>query len=146
VAEGNPGAAADLTPPTDVQGAEVRKSDLMANAEWRNRYLSGGADERTEMSSLNAIIANQAAQETALEGHLSVDFARDRGVSEQVIKHHLIDRSPITPEEHAAALRWRQSHFQDPTWRDLYMKGDMTARREATLSSILISSPVKPAA
>ena len=139
-------AAAELAPPTDVAGAETRKSELMANAEWRDRYINGGANERTEMTSLNSIIANQASQQTAMDAQLSVDLARERGISEEVIKHHLVERTPISADEHAAAVRWRQSHFADPAWREKFMKGDVTARREAALSSILISSPVKPAA
>ncbi|MCG2639661.1 MULTISPECIES: hypothetical protein [Bradyrhizobium] len=134
------------TTPVDPASAQARRDELVGNAEWRERYLNGGPAERTEMHSLNEVIAGQAQADQQMDRSLSIDFARDRGVSEETIKYHLIDRTPISAEEHAAALRWRQSHFADPKWRELYMTGDVTARREATLSSILISSPVKPAA
>jgi hypothetical protein len=144
MSEANPEIPVAL--PTDAAGAEARKAELLGNREWGERYINGGVTERAEMHSLNELIANQASAEAAMDQRMSVDLARDRGISEEVIKHHLVDRQPITQAERDGALAWRKQHFADAAWRERYMRGEVKERREAALSSILISSPVKPAA
>ena len=46
---------------TTMEGAHARKSELMADAGWVDRYLKGGVAEKREMEKLNRMITGVTA-------------------------------------------------------------------------------------
>lgn len=133
--------AQDTAPPADVQAAVGRRGELMADAEWRSRYLAGGAAERAEMAQLNTTIVGPAVVTGPVVDPSEVEHVRAMGVEDERIVAQI--GQPVSRFEFDAVTRWKRSHLQDPTFRAKLMSGDWEARRKMTICNIILSSPVK---
>jgi hypothetical protein len=154
MAEGDTGAAgavaelAPAAPPTDVAAAEARKQSLMNSAEWREKYLSGNAEARSEMAGLNAaIVAGAASAESpdAMVAAFSVERARELGVSHAVLDQ-VANRPPVSQQEYELASRHKRSLLSDRSFVERLNAGDYDARRKMFLANLILSSPIKSAA
>lgn len=129
-------------PALEASAATARRSELLADAGWRGRYLDGSLAERNEMATLNATIAGPAKPDAPVD-QSTIEYARQAGISDDIIDHHLVKQTPISQQEYEGAVRWRSSHLRDKAWVDKYLSGDIQARKEMTLANILVNSPIK---
>jgi hypothetical protein len=143
---GSTGADLALAPPSaEIQAAMAKKSELMADAGWRDRYLSGDPAARSEMSGLNGTIVGANSNTISQPEAHEVEHLRSAGVSEEIVQQ-FIKRDPIPEGERAIALQWKASHLRDRAWLDKYNNGDIEARRQMATCNMLLTLPVKPAA
>ena len=145
------GAAADLAPvaqPTDVAAAEARKQSLMNSPEWRERYLAGNAEARSEMAALNSSIvagAKTADGPDAMIAAFSVEHARELGVSPEVLEQ-VANRPPVSQEEYEKVAQHKRSLLSDRSFVERLNAGDYDARKKMFLANLVLSSPIKSAA
>ena len=139
--------------------ASARLALLGKDASWANAFAAGNPAARAEFKTLTALIASGKPADFALAGvrplnHVDtgevslsdltegVAALRERGVGDEAIAHLLHDK-PVSAEEVALAKAWRAQHFGDPDWTKRYLAGDVAARREATLSAMIIATEVR---
>jgi hypothetical protein len=148
---GAAGAAADLTSavqPTDVAAAEAHKQSLINSPEWREKYLAGNAEARSEMAGLNAaIVAGSASSDgpDAMVAAFSVERAREFGVSPEVLEQ-VANRPPVSQEEYERVAQHKRSLLSDRSFVERLNAGDYDARKKMFLANLILSSPIKSAA
>jgi hypothetical protein len=141
--------AADAAPltapavPTDAPAASARKAELLANPQWRGKFLENDPAARAEMSALNRVIVGPDPAAAPIEPHV-LEHAREMGVSEEVVKQ-IEAGQPVSQFEHDTVLRWKTSHMKDPEFLRKYFDGDYEARKRMFLANVTLSLPIKQA-
>jgi hypothetical protein len=138
-----PGSSAAPAVPTDQAGASSRKSDLLANPEWRSKFLENDPAARAEMSAINRVLVGPGPAEAPVEA-LVLDHAREIGVSEAVVEQ-IQKGEPISQFEHDTVSRWKAAHLKDPAFLRKYFDGDYDARQKMFLANVTLSLPIKQA-
>jgi hypothetical protein len=149
--------------PEDAQGARGRLELLSSDPRWANALLRGNPDELAEFDRLvkmsaagddvgDAIAGIQEQTEpifeTTTNGQLPRrDFAsavaglRDAGLNDASIAQAMSPTS-VSLAEYRAAEALQSTLHADPLWRARLLSGDYQAKREWTLLSIILSSPI----
>jgi hypothetical protein len=135
-------AVQDLMPQADALTASARKAELMADPEWRSRYIKGEGPEREEMAALNAKLAPPPP--TLPVDPTLIDHLRDAGLSEAAVEQYKAGK-PIPQAERAMVERWVKGHVRDPSFRQKYLDGDWESRRLMRTANMMMSLPVEGA-
>jgi hypothetical protein len=130
--------------PTDPAAASARKAELLANPEFRGKFLENDAAARAEMSALNGVIVGPTPADTEPVNPAIIERAREMGVSDDVVAQ-IEARTPVSQEEYDKVLRWKNGKLKDPAFLRKYLDGDYDARQQMFLSSVVLSSPIKKA-
>lgn len=136
----------DTAPLADVAGATAKRAELISDAGFRGRYLSGDIEARNEMAALNAQIATAQSAETNVADAFTLERAREMGCSPEVLEQ-IKKNQPVTLDEKERVAVWKRGRMSDKGWVEKFNGGDLQARREMFLANLVLSSPVKqPAA
>lgn len=141
-----PGAdTATIAPsvPTDQAGASVRKAELLANPDWRGKFLNNDETARAEMSALNRVLVGPDPAAAPIDARV-LEHAREMGVSEDVVKQ-IEAGQPVSQFEYDAVLRWKTAHMKDPEFLRKFFDGDYEARKQMFLANVTLSLPIKAA-
>ncbi|WP_213740945.1 hypothetical protein [Bradyrhizobium sp. dw_411] len=136
--------------PADVAAASVRKAELMANPEWRGKYLENDATARAEMTALHQVILGTNPDAGPIDPHAQehssdvLEHAREMGVSEEVVQQ-IKEGKPVSQFEHDSVQRWKNSHMKDPAFLSKFFDGDFEARKQVFLANVTLSLPIKQA-
>jgi hypothetical protein len=126
--------------PANAAAASVRKAELLANAEWRGKYLENDPATRAEMTAINSVLVGPERQEDIDPSQL--EHVRSLGIREEIVQQ-LANRMPIPQSEHDAVARWKAGHMKDPAFLRKYFDGDYEARQQMTIANIVLMSPIK---
>jgi hypothetical protein len=153
-------AVAPPAPPIDPQNAtdaRRRMDVLIADREWGARFFAGHMAERKEFQALQDRIA--AGDSVSIWGaappgsefdfssedkpsqHVlneTVKMYRDAGVGDGAIAQAL-KGTPESAEAVAAVRVFHNQKMSDPEWRTKLLSGDVTAKREFYLMSIVLA-------
>jgi hypothetical protein len=127
--------------PTDQAAASARKAELMANPDWRGKYLENDPAARAEMSAINRIIVGADPVAAPVDAHV-LEHAREMGVSEDVVKQ-IEKGEPVSQFEYDAVLRWKTAHMKDPAFLRKFFDGDYEARKQVFLANVTLSLPIR---
>jgi hypothetical protein len=128
--------------PIDQAAASARKAELLANPEWRGKFLENDPAAHTEMSAINSVLVGPAPQETLDPSQ--IEHARALVIREDIVQQ-LATRMPIPQSEHDAVARWKAGHLKDPAFLRKYFDGDYEARQQMTIANIVLLCPIKQA-
>jgi hypothetical protein len=147
------------TPPTTPEGANVRLAELSSDKSWGDRLVAGDTAVRAEFDGLTRLIsgtdtsvtAEQLAARSEREANdrNTQDFIR--GVREQVdvrdeVLQQVIRGEKVSQAEFDAAKQWQSRHFQDQAWVRKFLAGDLEAKKEHFLASVILASEIKETA
>jgi hypothetical protein len=148
--------------PTTAAEAGTRLSVLAADPKWSERFFSGDIAARDEFSALTGIIAGADEAAAAMEGSTAaspifettsghelpaharagaVAALRESGVRDEVIKQTL-ENTKVSVQEVAQAKQYQTMRHADKEWVSKLLAGDIAARREQMLLSIILSSEI----
>jgi hypothetical protein len=133
-----------LAVPADAAGAQARKSELMANPEWRGKFLENDQAARTEMSALNRVIVGETSPQPDPVDPSQIEYARSLGIKDDVIAQ-LENKTPISQAEHDAVARLKAGLLKDQAFLKKLANGDYEARQKMTMANIALLSPIKQA-
>jgi hypothetical protein len=125
--------------PADAAGAQVRRAELLANPEWRGKYLDSDPAARAEMHAINSVIVGSPPQEAVDPSQ--IEYARSLGIKDDVIGQ-LENKTPISQAEHDEIARWKASHLKDHAFLKKLADGDHESRRLMTTANIALLSPI----
>lgn len=150
-------------PPATAAEATARLAELGSDPAWRDSFLAGSAEKGREFRELTALVSSGKPDEkieaamiglTPPGGMSDYDLTqmtetvahlRGSGIEDAVIKSAL-KGDPISREEFRLAEAWRDAHMRDTGWARKLFDGDVEAKRQLGLVSIILSSPIKDAA
>ena len=132
----NDTAPAATPEPMSVEMATSRKAELMADAEWGARYVSGGAAERAEMAEIFRALGQgpQVHPDALSMMDRTVDHLREccGGYLEPEIEAEFREQRPVSPAEHSLAKMRLSERKSDKAFLTRYLDGEVAARREMT--------------
>lgn len=151
--------------PTDAAGAAARLELLASDKDWGVRLLSNDVAARAEFARLTELSSTLSETDLAMIGHVPPNYVhfnsaseaglpemaaaaadlREVGISPDSIRQLLDDRE-VSADEYQMVKHLHDQRFSDKAWTDRYMKGDLAARREATLMAIVLSAQIKRSA
>jgi hypothetical protein len=149
--------------PVNAQGARALLDKLTRDPGWGKALLNGDPGVTKQFNDLTAMsaagddvgdavkgVAEQAGPliEFTINGSLSrrdtataiADF-REQGLTDESITQAL-EGGAVSIAEHRAAQALQSARKNDPAWCKRLLAGDYEARREFTLMSIILASPV----
>lgn len=148
--------------PASANEAAARLSELKADPKWRDQFLSGSSTHAKEMRDLQAVVDKEQNTQVDMAiagklydgiqpgGHLAAvgtaEMLREANIGDTAIIKQVLTGGEVTPQEHAAAIARKSELMADAAWTDRYLKGGAAEKREMTLISIVLSSPVKQGA
>ncbi|MET4149911.1 hypothetical protein [Bradyrhizobium sp. RT7b] len=146
--------------PTSANEAAARLSAVKADPKWRDEYLAGNPRHARELRDLQAAVdkekntrvemavAGQLFDGIQPSGHLAAvggaQYLRNLGLADAEIRQG-ITGSPVSSEEHAAAVAAKSRLMEDPDVVAKYMSGDAEVRRTFTRLNMIITSGKKVA-
>jgi hypothetical protein len=125
--------------------AESRKQAMLASAEFRDKLLAGDITSKQEWDNVIQALAYGKVPEPAAPDSPDglIEWVRNvADVSEDVIEEIRTGR-PVTSHERRLAVQRKESRLSDPVFRDAYLNGDPSAKREILLLSVILASPVR---
>jgi hypothetical protein len=152
--------------PTNAAGAAARLELLASDKDWGVRLLRNDVAAKAEFARLTQLSSTLSQTELALIGHVPpgyvhfADSASNAGLPEMAAGaadllevgispdsiRQLLDDREVSADEYQMVKHLHDQRFSDKAWADRYMKGDLAARREATLMAIVLSASVKRSA
>jgi hypothetical protein len=121
-----------------VEAAQARKTELLNNADFRQRYLS------REIAAVRAIDEVNVALSQTLgdSGRAAREIeAASLGLSPEHIAEYA-DRRPVTAEIRQRALDLRTQLHRDKAWCARYLDNDREAHDQIKWIGIILAAPV----
>lgn len=142
--------------------AQARLGELSSTPEWRDRFLTGNAEAKTEFTNLTTAIVGPARTDAAMidaamagpaaggdfpttDGRHMVgiaDWMRSVGISDPVIREHL-EGKPVSREEMKLVESWKQRQMADKGFVAKFMSGDVEAKRLMATADAVICRGLK---
>ena len=119
------------------------------------KLQAGDVETRREFDELVKAAADANPIEAAMTGKLpelptgeqvlmknTAGMLKEFGIRDEVIRETLSGQ-PVTQAEHDATKIWRDQHLADKEYVKKWLNGDIEARKEMMLASIILSSKIR---
>src|SRR5690348_492003 len=130
----------------------------IADPSFNAKLLAGDAEARAEWQRLTVAAADADPIEAAMTGALpdmpdgdllvmknTAEMLRELGISDGVVRE-VLSEATYTQAEHDATKIWLKQHEADEEWCAKLKAGDIEAKKQFMLASIILSSPIRKAA
>jgi hypothetical protein len=117
-------------PPMTREAAELRKAELLRNADWTERFLAGESRARTEMAALNLALVQTAGNEGQHRRDLEITSLRSRADLSDAHVAEYANLTPVSAAERQFALDKKAQPFGDRAWVAKYLDGDREAAKK----------------
>ena len=132
----------DSLPAISYEQASSLKQELLANEEWRTKYVNGDIECRRQMDQIYRGLTTPPAAPVN-PGEAIVEHLRQYADISEDVADEIRSGRASTPYEYQRALELRDHLFQDEEWVQKYNKGDRRAHTQVALINSILSRRVR---
>jgi hypothetical protein len=131
--------------PLTREAAEIRKTELLGNADFQERYLGGETRAHKEMLAVNEALTQSPADFAQVQRELEIGHLRSRaGLTAEHVAEYA-ERRPVSLEEKQYAQDLKARLFRDKAWVAKYLDGDQEAAKQVALIGVVLCAPIREA-